>query len=77
MAAMRTSVGRLYMLFDACLPKNEKVKKRLNICKITESNEYNELKNYTPFAKQFEKIFLLYFENMLKNACNLKKYMLL
>ena len=57
MAAMRTSVGRLYMLFDACLPKNEKVKKILNICKITESNEYNELKNYTPFAKQFEKIF--------------------
>ena len=55
--AMKTSVGRLYMLFDACLPKNEKVKKRLNICKITESSEYNELKTYTPFAKQFEQYF--------------------
>ena len=56
--AMKTSVGRLYMLFDACLPKNEKVKKRLNICKITEASEYNELKTYTPFAKQFEQYFL-------------------
>lgn len=57
MAIMKTSVGRLYMLFDACLPKNEKVKKRLNICKITESSEYNELKSYSPFAKQFKELF--------------------
>lgn len=57
MAAMKTSVGRLYMLFDACLPQNEKVKKRLNICKITESSEYNELKSYSPFAQQFEQLF--------------------
>ena len=54
---MKTSVGRLYMLFDACLPKNEKVKKRLNTCKITESSEYNELKMYSPFSKQFEQYF--------------------
>ena len=57
MAVMKTSVGRLYMLFDACLPKNEKVKKRLNTCKITESSEYNELKTYSPFSKQFEQHF--------------------
>jgi len=57
MAIMKTSVGRLYMLFDACLSKNEKVKKRLNICKITESNEYNELKSYSPFAIQFKELF--------------------
>ena len=55
--AMKTSVGRLYMLFDACLPKNEKIKKRLNTCKITESSEYNELKTYSPFSKQFEQYF--------------------
>lgn len=59
MAAMKTSVGRLYMLFNACLPENEKVKKRLNISKIAESNEYNELKNYTPFKSEFEKSFSL------------------
>lgn len=57
MAVMKTSVGRLYMLFDACLPKNEKIKKRLNICRITESSEYNELKAYSPFVKQFEEHF--------------------
>lgn len=57
MAAMKTPVGRLYMLFDACLPQNEKVKKRLNICKITESEEYTELKAYLPFFSQFEKYF--------------------
>lgn len=57
MAVMKTSVGRLYMLFDACMPKNEKVKKRLNICKITESSEYNELKTYKPFTKQFNELF--------------------
>lgn len=55
--AMKTSVGRLYMLFDACLPKNEQVKKRLNTCRIIESNEYNELKTYKPFAKQFNMFF--------------------
>ena len=55
--AMKTSVGRLYMLFDACLPENEQVKKRFNICKILESNEYNELKTYKPFSKQFKLFF--------------------
>ena len=57
MAAMKTSTGRLYMLFNACLPNNEKVKKRLIICKITESSEYNKLKNYPPFAGRFEQLF--------------------
>lgn len=69
MAAMRTSVGRLYMLFDACLPKNEKVKKRLNICKITESNEYNELKTILLLQNNLKKYFLLIssLNMMLKN----------
>lgn len=57
MAAMKTAVGRLYMLFEACLPQNEKVKKRINICKIAESITYNELKSYAPFARQFEQLF--------------------
>ena len=57
MATMKTAVGRLYMLFDACLPQNANIKKRLNICKITESNEYNELKSYAPFAGQFTHLF--------------------
>lgn len=57
MAAMKTSMGRLYMLFSACLPQNEKVKKRVIICQIIESNEYNELKSYTPFTSLFQKLF--------------------
>jgi len=57
MAAMKTAVGRLYMLFNACLPENEKIKKRLSLSKITESTEYNELKNYEPFKDEFNKNF--------------------
>ena len=57
MAAMKTSVGRLYLLFNSCLPQNDKVKKRLNICRIIESGEYNELKNYSPFSQYFEQLF--------------------
>ena len=29
----------------------------MNTCKITESSEYNELKTYSPFSKQFEQYF--------------------
>lgn len=57
MAAMRTSVGRLYTLFDACLPNNESVKRRLAITNIIESKSYNELKRYSPFSKLFDNYF--------------------
>ena len=54
---MKTSVGRLYTLFNACLPDNEKVKKRLTISKLLESKEYLELKDYAPFKPLFNKFY--------------------
>ena len=43
MAAMKTSVGRLYMLFDACLPQNEKVKKMIT-----------DIKNFYRFNMKYQ-----------------------
>ena len=52
--ALKTSTGRLYMLFHACLPQNEKVEKRLLVSKIIESQDYNELATYRPIKEVFD-----------------------
>lgn len=54
---MKTSVGRLYTLFNACLPNNDKINKRLTICKLLESKEYLELKEYAPIKTIFNNFY--------------------
>lgn len=71
--ALKTSTGRLYMLFHACLPQNEKVEKRLLVSKITESQDYNELASYEPAKTVYEEHYsrdklVGYDENTLKEA---------
>ncbi len=41
--ALKSSTGAIYMLFNACLPDDKKVKKRLFLEEIIESNEYKKL----------------------------------
>ena len=55
--ALKTSTGRLYLLFHACLPQNEKVEKRLLVSKIIESSDYNELAEYRPAKGVYEHFF--------------------
>lgn len=43
---LNTSTGKLYTLLSACKPNNEKIKKRLLILEITETEEYKALQVY-------------------------------
>lgn len=52
--ALKTSTGRLYMLFNACLPQNKQVEKRLLVDKISESLDYNEIASYEPLSSFFK-----------------------
>lgn len=48
--ALKTSTGKLYMLFSACFPKNEDVKKILLIEKIMATEKYRSLCIYEPMV---------------------------
>lgn len=43
---INTSIGKLYTLLTTCEPNNEKIKKRLLILEITETEEYKALQVY-------------------------------
>ena len=55
--ALKSATGKLYLLFSACLPNNEEVKKRLLLEQITESKEYRELEAYNPMNNAFNELY--------------------
>lgn len=55
--ALKSSTGKAYTLFHACLPENKNVEKQLILQEIIESKEYRQLKLYPVATGIFNKYF--------------------